>query len=195
MTNEIDRDNEDWLQAIAGEPRPDADKFTNAHAAAIRKALLNRAKAQNEEAPSASDAGYHRLIFRLKREGLLKPRTRQASNSASFFARPLAIAAVFFLGAIVVFHSYQLNEESEEILYKGESGQFVIRVEDPAKVAAAIANSLKNNGIDYQLIELPRGSKELMMPSSAEAIKILADHKIKVQPETQSIDVLIERRR
>ncbi len=195
MTNEIDRDNEDWLQAIAGEPRLDADKFTNAHAAAIRKALLNRAQAQNEEAPDASDAGYHRLLFRLKREGLLKPLTHQASNTTSFFARPLAIAAVFFLGAIVVFHSYQINEESKEILYKGESGQFITRVEDPEKVAVAIANSLKTNGIAYQLIELPRGTKQLIIPSSAEAIKILIDHKIKVRSDTRSIDILIERKK
>ena len=195
MTNEVDRDNEDWLRAIAGEPRPDADKSTNAHAAAVRKALLNRVKAQQEKVPDTSDAGYHRLLFRLKREGLLKPQAQQASTYASFFSKPLAIAAVFFLGAIVVFHSYQINNESEDALYKGTSDQSLVRVEDPEKVAMAIANSLKSNRIEFQLIDLPRGSKQFIIPSSPEAITILRDHKIKVQSDTQSIDILIERRK
>ena len=99
MTNEIDRDNEDWLQAIAGDPRPGADKFTNAQAEAVRNALVRRSAELDKEVPEASDAAYHRLLFRLKREGLLKPRAKQASNQASFFSKPLAIAAVFFLGA------------------------------------------------------------------------------------------------
>lgn len=73
MMNEIDRDNEDWLLGLAGEPRPDADKYTNAQAAAVRDALSRRAAALDKVVPEASEAGYHRLLFRLKREGYIGP--------------------------------------------------------------------------------------------------------------------------
>lgn len=73
MTNEIDRDNDDWLSALSGEPRLGADKYVNAQAEAIRNALARRAAELDEEAPKASDAGYHRLLFRLKREGYIGP--------------------------------------------------------------------------------------------------------------------------
>lgn len=195
MTNEIDRDNGDWLLALSGEPRPDADKFTNAQAEAVRNALARRAAALDQVVPEASEAGYHRLIFRLKREGLLKPRVKQASNQASFFYRPLAMAAVFFLGAIVVFHSYQVNQESEEVLYKGSSGQSIVPVDDPEAITAAIANTLKSQHIEFQLIDLPRGTKQLIAPISAETLRILNEYKIRVNPDEPRIDILFERKR
>lgn len=73
MTNEIDRDNEDWLSTLSGEPRQEADAFTNAQAQSIRVALQRRATAVEQEAPEPSEAGYHRLLFRLKREGYIGP--------------------------------------------------------------------------------------------------------------------------
>lgn len=73
MTNEIDRDNEDWLLALSGEPRQDAESFTNSQAEAIRGALKRRAEAIDKESPEPSESGYHRLLFRLKREGHIGP--------------------------------------------------------------------------------------------------------------------------
>ena len=73
MTNEIHRDNEDWLLALSGEPRQGADSFTNSQAEAIRAALKRRAAAIEQESPEPSETGYHRLLFRLKREGHIGP--------------------------------------------------------------------------------------------------------------------------
>ena len=73
MTNEIDRDNEDWLLALSGEPRQGGDSFTNAQAEAIRGALKRRAAAIEKESPNPSESGYHRLLFRLKKEGHIGP--------------------------------------------------------------------------------------------------------------------------
>lgn len=86
MTNEIDRDNDDWLLALSGEPRSNADKFTNAQAEAVRNALARRSAELDKEAPEASDAGYHRLLFRLKREGYIGP------EAANKLANKLAAA-------------------------------------------------------------------------------------------------------
>lgn len=73
MTTEIDRDDEDWLQALAGEPRQGADSFTNSQATAVRNALSRRAKVLEKDVAEPSEAGYHRLLFRLKREGYIGP--------------------------------------------------------------------------------------------------------------------------
>lgn len=239
MTNEIDRDNDDWLLALSGEPRPDADKFTNAQAEAVRNALARRAAELDEEVPEASDAGYHRLLFRLKREGHIGPEAEnrlvnkqaaandflsshvrsgtydlppamRSANSGTpttrhdtssiqakktWWSPALGMAAVFLLGAIVVFHSYQINEESEELLYKGSIGQTVVRVADPEATATGISSALKGQQIEFQLIDLPRRSKQLVIPSSAEAIKVLEEFKIQVSPDMKPIDILIEIKR
>lgn len=73
MTNDIDRDNEDWLLALSGGPRQGADSFTNAQAEAIRGALKRRALAIEQESPKPSESGYHRLLFRLKKEKIIGP--------------------------------------------------------------------------------------------------------------------------
>lgn len=239
MTNNIDRDNEDWLLGLAGEPRPDADTYTNTQAAAVRIALARRAAELDEEAPEASDAGYHRLLFRLKREGHIGPEAENrlankqaaANDSPSSHVRTgtydlppamrsansgapttrhdtssiqskktwwnpaLGMAAVFLLGAIVVFHSYQINEESEEVLYKGSSGQSIVRVKDPEATTAAIANTLKSQHIEFQLFDLPRGTKQLIAPISAETLGILSEYKIQVKPDEPRIDILFERKK
>ncbi len=192
MTNEIDRDNEDWLLGLSGEPRREADSFTNAQSEAIRAALKRRSGIVDKDVPEASDAGLHRLLFRLKREGFLEKRKAQASNDHSFLSKPLAIAAVFFLGAIVVFHTYQLNEESQEIAFKGTGSQVVVRVSDPDSVVDSIVKSLDSKKIEFELNSLPRGTKQLVIKASPEAVKILNDHKISIKPDGQTIDVLIE---
>lgn len=73
MTNDVDRDNDDWLQGLAGEPRPEADKFTNAQAEALRNAFVRRGKEVENNLPDTSEAAFHRLLFRLKKEGYIGP--------------------------------------------------------------------------------------------------------------------------
>lgn len=80
MTNQIDRDNEDWLLALSGEPRQGADSFTNTQAEAVRAALMRRADVVDKESPEPSEAGYHRLLFRLKREGYIGPGAEKSSR-------------------------------------------------------------------------------------------------------------------
>jgi len=66
----MNKDDQDWLDALAGKPAPGADPETARRAAALRKTLLDiRKEGLADESP---DDGLDRLLFRLRREGLLE---------------------------------------------------------------------------------------------------------------------------
>ncbi len=72
MTQLPDKEDEQWLNALAGRPDPAADSVVNQQAAALRRAMqAHRAKLE-ESVPQADDALYQQLLFRLRREGLIK---------------------------------------------------------------------------------------------------------------------------
>ena len=65
-----------WLDALAGQPDPQADSQLNLQALALRKALQQRSQRLQQTVPPADPALYHQVLFRLRREGLLSPAPR-----------------------------------------------------------------------------------------------------------------------
>jgi hypothetical protein len=65
-----EREDEQWLEAIAGRPNPNADAKLNREASALRAALLARRQNMESSVPTADDALLEQILFRLRREGL-----------------------------------------------------------------------------------------------------------------------------
>jgi hypothetical protein len=72
MTQLPDKEDEQWLNALAGQPDPAADGVVNQQAEALRRVLQARRAKLDELVPQADDIQYQKLLFRLKREGLIK---------------------------------------------------------------------------------------------------------------------------
>lgn len=70
MTQTSDREDEQWLAALAGRPDPTADPATNLQAESLRRALQAQSASLEQSVPSASEAKYQRLLFRLRQERL-----------------------------------------------------------------------------------------------------------------------------
>ena len=92
MGDPINKDDERWLDALAGKPDLDASDPIVAEALALRKALQVRAQRLDAVVPPADDALLEQLRFRLRREGL--------SGKKPVFRRPAAwaLAASVVLG-------------------------------------------------------------------------------------------------
>ena len=72
MTQVPDKEDEQWLNALAGRSDPAADGVVNQQAEALRRALQAQRAKLEESVPQADDTQYQQFLFRLKREGLLK---------------------------------------------------------------------------------------------------------------------------
>lgn len=92
MSDPINKDDERWLDALAGKPDIDAGDPVVVEALALRKALHARAQKLEAVVPPADDALLEQLRFRLRREGL--------SGKKAVFRRPAAwaLAASVVLG-------------------------------------------------------------------------------------------------
>lgn len=75
-----DKDDQQWLEALAGRPDASADSSTNAQAQALRTAMMARRAAIEHATQNADPAEFERLQARLQREGLL---TNAAGNTAT----------------------------------------------------------------------------------------------------------------
>lgn len=77
-----DREDEQWLEALAGRPDPDADANLNREALALRAALIVRGQKLESSVPEADDALLEKIRFRLRREGLNRSETDPSEKPA-----------------------------------------------------------------------------------------------------------------
>ena len=70
-----DKEDEQWLSALAGQSDPGADPKLNLQAEALRRALQARSAMLEAKVPTADTAQYQQLMFRLRREGLASGRS------------------------------------------------------------------------------------------------------------------------
>lgn len=71
MANTSEKDDEQWLDALAGRTDPAADPKQNLQAQALRLALQARAEKLEATVPFADEEQYQKLLLRLQREKLL----------------------------------------------------------------------------------------------------------------------------
>jgi hypothetical protein len=75
MLTTPDKDDEQWLNAVAGRIDSVADIKTNTQAHAVRRALQARAEKLEAKVPHLDEDQYQQLLFRLRREKLLASHT------------------------------------------------------------------------------------------------------------------------
>ena len=232
MTNDIDQDNEDWLLALSGEPRQGADSFTNSQAEAIRAALKRRAEAIEQETPEPSESGYHRLLFRLKKEGHIGPdadkkrlkiwaanddstlvdmatgtfdayslppgmrssmsggHTRSDADSIgaakvkSWFSPALGMAAVFVIGAALVFYMQVSGRGEEEPYAVRSSATTVLIVSDQSEKVVYLVDTLNPLGGQVKIIREADGSVSLVIKANDKVLERLAEDRI--QPDVKA---------
>lgn len=77
-----DKDNQQWLNALAGRADTNADPATTAQAQTLRDAMLARREAIEHATQNADSAQFDKLYARLQREGLLNATSTAASTTS-----------------------------------------------------------------------------------------------------------------
>ncbi len=135
-----DRDLDDWLDGLRGRAQPGASPTTQAEAQAQRAAVRAAHEAQRE---GDDPQELQRLLFRLRREGLLGGASEAAASTARAPARwrlPLAAAAVLALGLALTMVGPGLWQAGEAPVLRSGATEQVLEV--PAGEVAATAQRL-----------------------------------------------------
>jgi hypothetical protein len=105
----MNKDDQDWLDALAGRPDAAADPDTMRRAALLRQAMRGQREAELADAspaPGSHDGGLDRLLFRLRREGLLeKEKAGPRRGFPAMFAMAATVLLVMGLGWMMMFGS------------------------------------------------------------------------------------------
>ncbi|WP_374511014.1 hypothetical protein [Niveibacterium sp.] len=154
-----------WLAELAGQ---DMARGARSEPQALRRVILNEAS-QQEQLATDDDQATEQLLFRLRREGLLKRRRIPAWGYA--LAATLAAAAI---GLVVLRESPSPAPEGvaygEPPIWRGAFAQFEVRGRAPRASAEKLVGALRAEGVQadiYALGAIYTVDTELAAPLSA----------------------------
>lgn len=154
-----DKDDQDWFALLTGQSVPDAHPATAREAQALRRAVLAEHATPVDE--GSGRAGLERLLFRLRREGLLTPRR-------PVWRRPAVWSAVAAAALVVSLLPWMLSREPHPGLLpdpvpvqKGLRLPQVLYAADPLDHARTLQAALTALGIAVQ--HLSQGDSQVLM--------------------------------
>lgn len=173
MTQAPDKEDEQWLSALAGQPDPDADSKLNRQAEALRRALQARAEKFGAKVPKADAAQYQQLMFRMRREGL--------ASSHHGWRNPMlwGLAATVVLGVGVVIQMGGLHQEQDEAnTLRGGGKSIVLIVAEPEMRLAELLAGLRAAGEEPSIKREADGRIVLTVKGSDKVLEYLATQRI-----------------
>lgn len=173
--SDIDREDRDWIETLAG-------RGSDPEASSLRERILARSSEPIEPLPAADLAREAALVSRARREGLL-PRRRKVRWSI--------VAAIVVLAVAVGILSRR-PVESERVR-GGTDGTFRIETADPAALQRTILDELRAEGVEatgYERLGRKGIDADLPQPLSPAVRRVLARHGIP-PPEGGVLDVEI----
>ena len=208
MSNTPDKEDEQWLNALAGRIDPAADSKTSMQAQALRRALQARAEQLEAKVPFADEDQYQKLLFRLRRENLLAPQTGwRVSPGWLKVAKVLGlptdvllwrspavwgVAATLVLGVAVVMQSGGLlrNQDEADILRGGTA--ITLIVSEPETRLVELLVGLRAAGEEPVVKRIDKGVIILTVVSSAKVLDYLATQRIEPTVTAGKITILLE---
>ena len=204
MTDEISKEDQDWLDTLAGKSPEGIDPFVSAQATAVRKALIARREAIEADAKSMGERGLDEIRTRLQREGLMDSigtsqlkdgwwqRVKEilgiGSVGGGMRGAPIwGVAATLVLAVLVTFQFYepQLDEAS---IYRGDPSTTTLIVENPDIRANEIVAGIKAlSSDDIDVSRMKDGRIQLRIKDSQRIQDYLLDQRI----EAMAVDGII----
>jgi hypothetical protein len=187
MTQAQDKEDEQWLSALAGQPDLDADPKVNRQAQALRRALKTRSEMLEAQVPTADATQYEQLMFRLRREGL--------TTSQRGWRNPMlwGLAATVVLGVGVVIQMGGLHPQPDEAnMLRGGGQSTVLLVAEPEVRLAELLVGLRAAGEEPTIKREADGHIVLTVNGTGKVLEYLAGQRI--EPTLAQGKVIIELR-
>ena len=195
MTDEISKEDQDWLDTLSGKSPDGVDPFVSAQAAAVRKALIARREVIETDAKSRGSRSLDEIRTRLQREGLMDSaelgqlndgwwhRVKEilgvGSVGGGMKAAPIwGVAVTLVLAVIVTFQVYG-PQPDEASIYRGGPNTTTLIVENPDIRATEIVAGIKAlSSDDVEIARLKDGRIQLKIKDSRIVQEYLLDQRI-----------------
>jgi hypothetical protein len=196
MKNTTDKDDEQWLSALAGRADPSGDAKTNLQAQALRRALQARAEKLEAKVPFADEDQYQKLLLRLQREKLLPAKSGWRNSAAwvkttgalglsadvipwkSPMILGLTATLVVAIAAVInIQNSATKKSEAEFLLTRGGNATTLI-VEAPEVRLAELVQGLRAVGEDAVIERISNGSIVLTLNASPKVLDYLDTQRV-----------------
>jgi hypothetical protein len=194
-----DKDDQEWLDALAGRPDASADPVTNAQAQALRTAMVARRAAIEHATQNADPAEFERLQARLQREGLLTkadadsntaPRSwlsalldkwMPAAGGGSSAIPRWSLVANVVLGVAVVVQLGMFTAANNEAYETRGGTDTVMLVPNPEERLAELTTGLDQAKAHYVVLRKPSGELQLLVQADDAALDYLLSQRIEPQ--------------
>ena len=194
MTEDISKEDHDWLDALSGKSPMGVDPFVAAQASAVRKAMVARREAIETDATNVGNRGLDEIRARLQREGLMTvaesgQRKKHwwlrmmeilgVGSGVGMKAAPVwGVAATIVLAVLVTFQVYD-PQPDEASIYRGDPNTTTLIVENPEIRASEIVAGIKALSSDgVEITRLKDGRIQLRINDSQSVQDYLLDQRI-----------------
>lgn len=138
-----------WLDALAGKPDTDGDAEVIRRAKALHQAI-QRHDAALHSGEFDTEAGLHKLKFRLRREGLSGTAHHPTLNK-HFVQFAMAASIVLTVGMVMRFYLHQEPLQNEAEIMRGMGERQLVLATDPEARLKQLTAELDRLGIKYQI--------------------------------------------
>lgn len=173
MTNDSDKEDAQWLSALAGKVEPDAQPKVNQQAEALRRALKARSDLLASRVPEADEAQYQQILFRLRREGLTSSK-RGWHNPVRW---GLAATIVMGVGLVTQLTDWNTAGFGNDVLRGGEHATVLI-VTDPEVKLVDLRAGLQIAGEVPKIERLANGQIVLTVKATEKVLAYLQSQRI-----------------
>lgn len=184
-----DRDDQDWMDTLAGKTPAGADPLTVKEAKVVRQAMHEQR--EREAAPEFDvESGLERLLFRLRKERLDETRRPSTRRYAVF-----ALAATIVLAAGLLLLLPKSGDE-ERPVFRGAAGPQILFADDPAKARDGLMRELEALGLAPRVTQQEGAALvEAQWPEKADDRhrSLLERHYLR-PPESRTLSVEIRKR-
>lgn len=182
---DTEREDAAWAEALAGRPPEGMDPATRRQADLLRAALQRRKAKLDAGIEAPSEANFQRLLFRLRQEGLDRPR-----EALPLHLRPFAwgIAASLMLATVIMIQQGGfIGGQDDDLVMRSAPEKATIRlVDDVTASRDELVGLLKQAGSEPKVtVVKATGEVVIQVVATQPVLDALAGDPLRIYPEIQ----------
>ena len=190
-TPDTDREDSAWAEAIAGRPPEGMDPAARRQADLLRAGLQRRKAKLDAGIEAPSEANFQRLLFRLRQEGLDRPK-----EALPLHRRPFTwgIAASLMLATVIMIQQGRfIGGQDDDLVMRSAPEKATIRlVDDVTASRDELVGLLKQAGSEPKVTVVKATGEVVIQVVATQSVRdTLAGDPLRIYPEIQDGQITV----
>lgn len=158
MTQPIEKEHDQWIDALSGNPDPNADASINTQALALRKALGDRSRKIDAQVPDADEVLFQKIKSRIQKDEKAKSSAPTWKAIITYVLAAFAFGVITTRMALIPTMQASRSTNADIEVIDGHAVQTVtVRVSDPIKVVQAAMAEAVELGLTVRIDQTANG--------------------------------------